>query len=825
MKHTWTVHKFGGTSVANAERYQKVAEILASSLEPGQRLAVVVSAMSKVTDALIDLVETAAKRDESYTERLAALKHRHLEAVAQLPLTVKFEQELTKVIEADFADLADVLRGVRIAKSYSDRVIDLVSGYGEVWSAQFLRALLGSQGEDATWLDARDVLVAESAGKNVTIDWELSHRKMEEWLNRHNEKLVVVTGFVASTHDGIATTLKRNGSDYSASIFGALLRATSITIWTDVDGVFTADPRLVPDAILTNELSYQEASELAYFGAKVVHPSTMAPAIADGIPIWIKNTFNPGVPGTRISRTTSSSQPVKGFATIENMALVNVEGTGMIGVPGVAYRLFGALREIDVSVVMISQASSEHSICFAVPESQAQLVKSTVEAAFFAEIHRGQIQSVSVVMQCCILAIVGDGMIDRPGIAASFFSALARCGANVRAIAQGSSERNISAVIDQGQAKRALRAVHSAFYLSPQTISIGLVGTGLIGSTFLKQLSERLELLRTERGIDLRVRGIMNSKKMLLADRQLDLSSWKNELDGAGESADLRRFARHVNESHLPHTAIIDATASSEVPAFYPEWLKAGINIITPNKKGNAGSMEFYQEIQEAVKRTGKYFLYETTVGAGLPVLHTLRDLIETGDEILRIEGALSGTLSFIFNSFDGTRAFSEIVADARSKGYTEPDPRDDLSGIDVARKLTILAREMGLKLKLEDIEVESLVPAELREGSVDDFLKGIGDYDKSMADHFSTANARGEVLRYVGVVDRTGTASVRLGGYPAFHPLAGLTGSDNMVLFNTTRYKGQPMVVRGPGAGPEVTAAGVFADLLRLASFLGAPL
>jgi aspartokinase/homoserine dehydrogenase 1 len=825
MEPIWNVHKFGGTSVASAERYRKVADILTTQPREGQRLAAVVSAMSKVTDELIALADGAVNRDESYPARFSALKQRHLDTIAELSLAETARQELTAVIEGDSKDLGDILRGVWIAKSYSERVLDLISGYGEVWSAQLLCALLRSRGEDATWLDARQVLVVEPTGRTVAVDWEVSREKIAAWLAKQSASLVVVTGFVASTHDGVATTLKRNGSDYSASIFGALLKAAAITIWTDVDGVYSADPRLVPDAVLSQELSYQEASELAYFGAKVVHPSTMAPAIADGIPIWIKNTFRPEVSGTRISRTTLSTQPVKGFATIENMALVNVEGTGMIGVPGVAFRLFGALREVDVSVVMISQASSEHSICFAVPEKQAELVKRTVEEAFFAEIHRGQIQSVSVAMSCCILAVVGEGMIDRPGVAANFFTALARSGVNVRAIAQGSSERNISAVIDQSAATKALRAVHSAFYLSPQTISVGLIGAGLIGKTFLNQLRERMAFLRSERGIDLRISGVMNSRKMLLVDRKFDLSEWEKELERSTMEADLHAFAAHINASHLPHSVIIDATASADVPRHYPEWLRSGINIITPNKKGNTEGFEFFQELRAAARRNGKYYLYETTVGAGLPILHTLRDLIETGDEILQIEGVLSGTLSYIFNSFDGTRPFSEIVLEARSLGFTEPDPRDDLSGMDVARKLTILAREIGLQLELADVEVESLVPGTLREGNTEDFLSRLVENDGRMNDLLSAAKSRGETLRYVGIVESNGHASVKLRAYKSDHAMAGLSGSDNIVLFKTARYNVQPMVVRGPGAGPEVTAAGVFADLLRLASFLGAPL
>src|SRR6185503_17232668 len=423
-----------------------------------------------------------------------------------------------------------------------DRIFEFVSGHGELWSAQMMHAYLQSQGEDALWLDARKVLVVEPNANSVAVDWQVSREKLQAWQAQQSDTgLLVITGFIASTHDGSATTLKRNGSDLSASIFAALLGAESVTIWTDVDGVFSADPRRVPDAIVIPELSYQEAAELAYFGAKVIHPNTMSPAIANGITVWIKNTFKPQAPGTKISASSPSDLPIKGFAAVEDMALINVEGTGMIGIPGVAHKLFGALRAVDVSIVMISQASSEHSICFAVPRAQAELARKTIEQNFVAEMHRGEIQTVDLRESCCIVAMVGDGMIERLGMAGKFFSALGKAGVNVRAIAQGSSERNISAVVEEHEATKALRALHSAFYLSSQTLSIGVIGTGLIGNTLLGQLRTRVEGLRAHRGIDLRVRGIMNSRKMILDDRHLDLDRWSDELSASSTEADLER--------------------------------------------------------------------------------------------------------------------------------------------------------------------------------------------------------------------------------------------------------------------------------------------
>ncbi len=698
MSEGWTVHKFGGTSVADANRYRAACEIVLSQ-RAGERVAVVVSAMSGVTNALIEAVNLAAAQDDSYLEKLGALENRHLQTIAELELRPTQRSALEETVVSDFRAIKEVLRGVRITRLASERIIEFVSGHGELWSAQLMHAYLESRDHRASWLDTRETLVVEPNPVTVTIDWETSRLKLQTWLGHHSEiDVLVITGFIASTHDGVATTLKRNGSDLSASIFGALLGADSVTIWTDVDGVFSADPRRVPEAVVIPELSYEEAAELAYFGAKVIHPSTMSPAIKHNITVWIKNTFKPDAPGTRISATSPADMPIKGFAAVEDTVLINVEGTGMIGIPGVAQKIFGALRAVDVSVVMISQASSEHSICFAVPRTHAELARKTVEETFVVEMQRGEVQTVDVTEDCCIIAMVGDGMIERLGMAGKFFSALGKAGINVRAIAQGSSERNISAVIEQAEATKALRAIHSAFYLSNQTLSIGVIGTGLIGGTLLRQLQSRIEELKRDRGIDLRVRGVMNSRKMILADRRVALDRWSDELGESSKTADLESFVDHINADHLPHAVVIDATASAELTSHYEGWLARGINIITPNKKSNAGPFLAYQSLRETARKHQRYFLYETNVGAGLPIIQTLRGLVETGDEIIKIEGVLSGTLSYIFNSLDGRRTFSEVVREAHSLGLTEPDPREDLSGVDVARKLIILAREMGLE-------------------------------------------------------------------------------------------------------------------------------
>ncbi len=823
----WVAHKFGGTSVASAERYRQVAQILRSEAArsgPPANCAVVVSAMSKVTDALLELVELAKQRNDSYLVKLEALKARHLQATAEL-LTAAAKPALDARLEADLKDIAEVLRGIWLSRNVSERTSELISGYGEIWSAQLLNAHLESLGMKTTWLDAREVLVVTPGESRVVVDFAASQLKLDRWLEKNLADFVVVTGFIASTPEGIPTTLKRNGSDYSASIFGSLLKARLITIWTDVDGVLSADPRLVPEAVVLEDMSYDEATELAYFGAKVVHPDTMAPAIAGRIPIYIRNTFNPGLAGTKIHERSTSLATVKGFAAIDKMALVNVEGTGMIGVPGVAQRLFGALREVGVSVVMISQASSEHSICFAVPQNQAELTKTTVERAFFAELHHGQIQTIGINENCSILAAVGDNMVKHPGVAGRFFAALGRAGVNIRAIAQGSSERNISVVVSGNEARKALRAAHAAFYLSNQTISVGLIGPGLIGGTFLDQLHSQLERLRRDYRIDFRVRGIMKSGQMLLDEQQIGLGDWRAKLAASGVASDISSFVAHVKADYLPHAVIIDATAGDEMLKHYPDWLARGVHVITPNKKANTQSLAFYRKLREAARTANAHFLYETNVGAGLPIITTLRDLVQTGDKILQIDGVLSGTMSYIFNSFTGEKPFSEIVKEAKAKGFTEPDPRDDLSGMDVARKLVILAREIGMETEISDIEVESLVPLALQQGSAEDYMAKLPSHDAAMMALLKDARDKGQVLRYVGVVDSTGKAAVRLKTYPKDHAFAQIGGSNYIFAFTTARYNTQPLIVQGPGAGPEVTAGGVFADLLRLSYSLGAPL
>jgi aspartokinase/homoserine dehydrogenase 1 len=655
------------------------------------------------------------------------------------------------------------------------------------------------------------------------IQWAESRAKLRELVPADYTGTLIITGFIASDRRGVQTTLGRNGSDFSASIFGALLDSSEIHIWTDVDGVLSADPRRVPDATVIDSLSYNEAMELAYFGAKVIHPQTMAPAVGGSIPIWIRNTFAPEKAGSLICAQPQSVLPVKGIASIEKIALINLEGAGMIGVPGTAHRLFGALREEGISVILISQGSSEHSICCAIPQNQADRAAAVVRSAFERELKEGQIQDVDVAPDLAILAVVGDGMAGTPGVAAKVFNALGSTSVNVRAIAQGASERNISVVVDGKQAERGLRAVHAGLYLSPHTISVGVIGPGTVGRVLLNQLASQSARLKSGARLDFRVRGIMTSKQMLLSDGGVALDRWKQQFDSDATAADFDKFLQHVQVDYLPHTVIIDCTASADIAKRYPEWLAAGIHIVTPNKKANSADLPFYRRLHEARRAGSAHYLYETTVGAGLPVVQTLRDLRETGDEITSVEGIFSGTLAYLFNTYDGRKSFSDIVRDARQRGYTEPDPRDDLSGMDVARKLIILGREMGLDLEMADVKVESLVPAGLEKGSIDDFMARLPQHDSSMNDRLETARSKGKVLRYVGRLTADGKATVGVVELDAKHAFANIALTDNVVRFATRRYCDNPLIVQGPGAGPEVTAGGVFADLLRLAAYLGA--
>ncbi|WP_405244077.1 bifunctional aspartate kinase/homoserine dehydrogenase I [Lentisalinibacter salinarum] len=817
----WKIHKFGGSSLADAECFRRVAEIL--KRQPTRPLGVVVSAMRGMTDTLLALVEGAQRGTTDHDQVLGPLRERYAEAAEAL-LSPENRAPVLAAWEKDASDLGDLLRAIALVRSADQRSRDVAAGFGELWSARLLAAFLDQEFDGAAvdWLDARRALTVHQTELGPSVIWDVSRRRTAAAVPAETPEVLVITGFIAEDEQGLQTTLGRNGSDFSAAIFAVLLDADELSIWTDVDGVMSGDPNRVPEAKVIDTLSYNEAMELAYFGAKVIHPQTMGPAVANSIPILIRNTFAPDHPGTRVVATSGGEDKIKGITAIDGVALVNVEGAGMIGVPGTADRIFGALREADVSVILISQASSEHSICFAVPELLADTAREVVSDAFAEELESGQIQRVEVTPSCSILAVVGDGMSGTPGVAGRFLNTLGRAGINVSAIAQGSSERNISAVVRQEDSTRALRAVHSGFYLSAKTISIGIIGPGMVGSTLLAQIAEQAGRLREQFNLDLRIRAIATSSKMLLDERRIDLTDWQSALAEHGEDTDLDRLADHIHADHLPHSVLIDCTASDKVAARYAQWLRRGIHVVTPNKKAFSVGYDYYRELQEAAREGSSHYFYETTVGAALPVIQALRDLRETGDRIDHVEGIFSGTLAYLFNTFDGSRPFSEIVAEARASGYTEPDPRDDLSGMDVARKVIILAREMGLALDVSELDIRSLVPAELESGSVEDFLRELPKFDDEMQRLFDEARDSGKVLRYVGRLDRDGRASVDLVQLDRSHPFSNINLTDNVVQFVSERYSANPLVIQGPGAGPAVTAAGIFADLLRLTAYVG---
>ncbi len=815
-------HKFGGSSLADADCFRRVGAIVRT--QPGTHQLIIVSAMRDTTDALIALADAAVRGASGWESDLQALRARHRDA-AQTLLGANAATTLAW-LEQGFAQLASQLHALAVLGTPNREAIDAIQGLGEVWSAHLLAAYLADSGADCACLDARELLVVSHGELGAIVDWNESATRLAQWRRRNAQPWLVVTGFVARTHDGRATVLGRNGSDYSAAIFAALFEASELTLWGDTDGVLSADPRLVPEAVSLDALSYEEACELAYFGAKVIHPQTMLPAMALGLPIFIRNTFNPAHAGTRIAVSGDASQnPVRGLSLADALAIINVEGAGMIGVPGTAERLFAALRDAKVSVVMISQGSSEHSICVVVRAEDCARAEVALAAVFGRELDRGQMQGISVTRDISVLAAVGDGMAGAPGVAARLFATLGRAQVNVRAIAQGASERNISVALASADASRALRAAHAGFWLSAHTISVGVIGPGNVGRTLLDQLQEAIPRLRRDANLDLRVRAIASSRKLLLGEGDSLLADWSGQLAASSLEADFERFTRHVHAQHLPHAVIIDCSASNDVAEHYADWLAAGIHVITPNKQAGSGPIARWHAIRDARASSGARWRYEATVGAGLPVISTLRDLIDTGDELTSIEGIFSGTLAWLFNRYDGSQPFSALVREALALGYTEPDPRDDLSGIDVARKLVILAREAGQALELDQVDVRGLVPQSLLRLDKDEAIAALETIDASLAGQLAAAKAKGCVLRYVARLDSRGNASVGLTELPANHAFANLRLTDNVVQFTSKRYADNPMIVQGPGAGRDVTAAGIFADLLRLGAALGARL
>lgn len=813
------VLKFGGSSVSSPSRIKSVIDILDPYIRT-KDIAVVFSAFGGVTDTLISLSTWALEGNAEYKAQLQAIEQRHLDAVREL-VSIQRQSSVIATVKFTINELEDVLHGVYLVKERTPRTLDYIMSFGERLSAYIISEAMKDRGLNAEFLDARQVVRTDNHFGHARIDFTITNQLITEYFNTHNS-IQVITGFIGSSETGETTTIGRSGSDYTAAIFAGALHAFSLEIWTDVDGMMTADPRKVKKSFTVKEMTYQEAMELSHFGAKVIFPATMQPAMVNHIPIWIKNTFNPTFEGTVIKETShNKSLIIKGISSVDKISLLNVQGSGLMGVVGVSMRLFGALASQKINVVLISQASSEHSICLAIETGKLKQAKTAIEKEFQYEIKSKEMDEVLVESDLAIVAIVGENMKHNPGTSGRMFSALGKNGINVRAIAQGSSELNISAVVHEQDIAKALNVLHEAFFLSDRkTLNVFLVGTGLIGKSLLAMIDKQFQQLALQNHLEVNVVGMANSKKMLFNPEGLTLSTAVQEMMDTGESMSMNTFFGNMIAVNLSNSIFVDCTSSEEVAEYYTSILSSNISIVTPNKKANSGPLTRYQDLKSVSIKRGVKFLYETNVGAGLPVINTMNDLLLSGDKVIRIEAVLSGTLNFIFSSFTEGVKFSEIVKEAKEKGYTEPDPRDDLNGMDVARKVLILSREAGLPLELDDIQVENLVPEDCQaELSVDGFFKKLSLHDNTFELLRKSAADQNEKLRYMAVLEN-GKTMIRLGTVNDQHPFYSLKGSDNIILLTTERYHDRPMVIRGPGAGAEVTAAGVFADIIRIGNY-----
>jgi len=809
--------KFGGSSVATPERIRSVIDIARNYLQG--EVAIVFSAFGGVTDELIAISKMALDGDQQYRQRADLLEKRHLDAVREL-VSIQKQSGILAQVKIKMNELEDVLHGVFLVKERTPRTLDYIMSFGERLSAFIISEAMKDQGIPAEYLDARTVISTDNNFGHAKVDFSTTNRRIEEYF-KGRKSVQIITGFIATADSGETTTLGRSGSDYTAAIFAAALNATDLEIWTDVNGMMTADPRLVKKAFTVPQMSYEEAMELSHFGAKVIFPATMQPAMINKIPIWIKNTFNPKFEGTVIHSQSTNGKLIKGISSMNGVSLLNIQGSGLLGVVGVSMRLFATLAREQINVILISQASSEHSICIAIDSHAARQAKMAIEKEFIHEIRSEEIDEVYVESELSIVAVVGDGMKHSPGTSGRMFAGLGKNGINVVAIAQGSSERNISAVVRQVDVAKALNALHEAFFLSDRKLlNIFLVGTGLIGNALINMMKEQFEKLAHENMLEVNVVAVANSKRMLFADENLSLGSCIAEMKESGEPMDMSAFVERMIALNRPNSIFVDCTSAEEVTQYYADVLEANISIVTPNKKANSGAYEKYLQLKSVAFKRGVKFFYETNVGAGLPVINTLNDLLVSGDKVISIEGVLSGTLNYIFSSFTEGRRFSDVVKEAKAKGYTEPDPRDDLSGMDVARKILILSRETGLPLELEDVAVENLVPADCRgDMSVDEFFIRLEKHDAAFEGLREESAARKEKLRYKAVL-KDGKVNVHLGSVDEQHPFYSLSGSDNIILLTTERYHDRPMVIRGPGAGAAVTAAGVFADIIRIGHY-----
>ncbi|MFT4062192.1 MAG: bifunctional aspartate kinase/homoserine dehydrogenase I [Edaphocola sp.] len=813
------VLKFGGTSVGSIQSLKNVFDIVASTYKPDSPLLVVCSAFAGVTNTLVAIAHKALKKKE-FSIDLKQVEDRHYEIIAGL-LPRTEQNPLLMMVKGAFNEIEEILTSIGHLGELSDRTKDRLLSYGEQLSCNIVNAYFRAGQLKSDYIDARELIVTNDRHGNAAVLFDKTNERLYKW--RLANRIYVVTGFIASCENGDTATLGRGGSDYTASIIAAGLGAEEVQIWTDVDGFMTADPRMVATAFSLPELSYQEAMEMSYFGAKVIYPPTMIPAIESHIPILIKNTFNAGHPGTLVHSHAAkggSNGLIKGIVSIEDACLVNITGNGMVGMKGFSGRLFSALARHNVNIILITQASSEHSISLVVALTDRDKARKALAEEFETELKQSKIDEPQFDTQVSIIAVVGENMKRTRGVSGKFFSALGRNGINVAAIAQGSSELNISAVIEHGSLSKALNVVHDSLLLSPvKTFNVLFAGTGNIGAELFRQLSREAANLEANHHIKINTVGVCNSRRMLVAGGEtLSLDDMVDKLQDA-EVADITVFIKLILDKKLPNLVFVDNTSSPDVVAQYETLLRNNVSIVTCNKIGNSSGYEQYARFRSLAKKFSASYLYETNVGAGLPVIRTLNDLWISGDEVLRIEAILSGTISYIFNHYQGAATFAEVVKQAQGLGYTEPDPRHDLNGLDFSRKMLILGREIGLPLEMDNVEIADFLPeACLKAESIAAFYQSLADNEPYFAALKNEAQATGKKLRLIGTL-KDGKITIAVKMVDARHPFYGLSGSDNIISFTTTRYRQTPLVVKGPGAGAAVTAAGVFADLMRVAT------
>ncbi|WP_264564549.1 bifunctional aspartate kinase/homoserine dehydrogenase I [Flavobacterium sp. N3904] len=810
------VLKFGGTSVANAENIKLVLDIVLNKAQD-EKLVVVVSALSKVTDLLQTAATKAAANDESFKDIVTEIEKKHLEALKQL-IPVSEQSGLLSHIKRIINHLETLLDGCFLLGELSPRTLDTILSFGELLSSYIIAEALKQKLKNSSYKDSRELIKTNNQFGKAVVNFEVSNQLIADFFASNVNQVVVMPGFIATSEDGINTTLGRGGSDYTAAIIAGALNATDLEIWTDVNGMFTANPKIVKQAQPIATISYQEAMELSHFGAKVLYPPTIQPVLRKNIPILIKNTFEPSAEGTLISNAVSAqTNPVKGITHIDNITLITLEGSGMIGVAGSSKRLFEVLSNESINVIFITQASSEHSICIGILNSDAEIAENAINRAFGLEISQNKIDPCIVEQNLCIIALVGENMKNHQGLSGRMFSTLGKNNVNIRAIAQGASERNISVVINERDVKKALNTLHENFFEeNTKQLNLFVMGVGNVGEKFIEQINQQKKFLKENLKINLRVIAVSNSRKMYFDEDGIPLKEWQSLLE-KGETANKEQFIANVKALNLRNSIFVDITANEEVSKTYEQYLKQNVAVVTCNKIACSSAYDNYKNLKSLSRKFNAPFLFETNVGAGLPIIDTVKNLIASGDKVHKIQAVLSGSLNFIFNNFDENNTFHDVVKEAGVQGFTEPDPKIDLSGIDVARKILILIRESGYQMEIEDIENKSFLPKECMETTNNEaFFASLKEHAKHFESILAEANQKESRLKFVAQFEN-GKSSVGLQFIPKDHPFYNLEGKDNIVLFYTDRYIDQPLLIKGAGAGAAVTASGIFADVIRI--------